>query len=103
MIIDQKKQLKTFVAAKVRESPANPSYSKICQILAEFDITWKDNFKNMMSTLPNKSALLTSLQSLVDARNDFAHGGNPTITISNVISYFQDSRTIIEIVDRIII
>lgn len=35
-------------------------------------------FKTKIDDEPSKANLLTSLQSLVDARNDFAHGGIPS-------------------------
>lgn len=46
---------------------------------------------------------MTALQSLVDARNDFAHGGNPSASIGDVIIYYQHSRTVIEKMDLNII
>ena len=56
----------------------------------------------VMDAEPNKANLLTSLQSLVDARNDFAHGGNPNATISDVLTYFTHARRIMEIMDDVI-
>ena len=63
---------------------------------------WKNAFKTSVNINSDSSALHTSLQSLVDARNDFAHGGNPTVTITDIINYFADSRKVIEILDSII-
>jgi hypothetical protein len=48
---------------------------------------------------PNKPAPMTSLQSLVDARNDFSHGGSPTTSIGDVITYYLQSRSVIEMLD----
>ena len=45
---------------------------------------------------------MTSLQSLVDARNDFAHGGHPSTSISDLITYFTDSKEVIEVLDQIV-
>ncbi len=46
--------------------------------------------------------IFTSLQSLVDARNDFSHGGNPTISLADVVSYYAHAKRIIEIMDAVV-
>jgi len=97
-----KKQIKRFLSRRVREGSANPSFDNICKFLHDFDEDWKKNFKSLLDIEPNKSNLLTSLQSLVDARNDFAHGGNPTASISDVLIYFSHARRIIEIMDNVV-
>lgn len=97
-----KKQVKQFLARKVRDSSANPSFSTLCRFLGDFDEQWKAAFKATLDQLPNKSQLIDSLQSLVDARNDFAHGGNPSASIGDVSRYFTDSRRVIEVMDQVI-
>lgn len=97
-----KKQVKTFLTNKVRESSSNPSYSNICGILADFDDDWKSDFKEQIKNNPNFTRLQTSLKSLVDARNDFAHGGNPSVSFFDVVNYYKDSRKIIETLDDIV-
>ena len=42
----------------------------------------------------------TSLNSLVQLRNDFAHGLSPNTTINTIIRYFNDSRVIVTLVDE---
>ncbi len=64
---------------------------------------WKREFKRKLDGEPNKQALKDSLQSLVDARNDFAHGGNPSSGISDVVTYYENSRRIIELMDKVIV
>lgn len=97
-----KKQVKRFISRRVREGSANPSYDMICKFLHDFDSDWKKEFKKRINDEPNKTYLLTSLQSLVDARNDFAHGGNPSASISDIIDYFRHAKRIIEILDEIV-
>lgn len=98
-----KRQVKRFISKRIREGSANPSFDMICKFLGEFDEDWKTNFKNQLNLEPNKQNMKDSLQSLVDARNDFAHGGNPSASINDVISYYGNSRKIIEIMDQVII
>ncbi|MBO2690125.1 HEPN domain-containing protein [Shewanella algae] len=98
-----KRQVKRFISKRIREGSANPSFDMICRFLGEFDEDWKTNFKNQLNLEPNKQNMKDSLQSLVDARNDFAHGGNPSASINDVISYYGNSRKIIEIMDQVIV
>ena len=97
-----KPQVKNFLNKRVRENSANPSYNRIIQILAEFDGNWVTNFKIQMLALPNYNSITSSIQSLVDARNDFAHGGNPTITFTDIKNYFDESKQLIITLDNVI-
>jgi len=97
-----KRQVKRFISKRIREGSANPSFDMICKFLSQFDEDWKNTFKSKLNLEPNKQALTNSLQSLVDARNDFAHGGNPGASINDVITYFVNSRRIIEIMDEVV-
>jgi hypothetical protein len=97
-----KKQVKRFLHRKIRSGSANPSFANMCKFLLDFDEQWKKDFKEQLDLDPNKTSLLTSLQSLVDARNDFAHGGSPSVTITDVLRYFEDARRILEKLDNII-
>lgn len=94
-----KKQVKRFLGQRVRESSMNPSYANICKLLKDFDEDWHSEFKACINSAPNKSVLMTSLTSLVDARNDFAHGGNPSSSIGDVTTYFRNCRAVIEALD----
>ncbi|WP_157600183.1 HEPN domain-containing protein [Saccharospirillum impatiens] len=97
-----KKQIKNFLTQKVRNSSSNPSYSNMCNLLKDFDGTWKDGFKAAIDAHPQSGSLKTSLQSLVDARNEFAHGGSPKISIGDVSKYYSDARKVIECLDRVV-
>lgn len=94
-----KKQLKRFLELRVRDSSMNPSYSNMIRLLKDFDETWADTFKASLDASPDKAAFMLSLQSLVDARNDFSHGGNPSTTIGDVLTYFTHSRAVVEFLD----
>lgn len=98
-----KKQVKRYIATKVTRGSANPSHKNILDTLNQFDEDWKKNFKNNLKADADKALLLNSLQSLVDARNEFAHGGSPTVTINDVIVHFDHARRIVEHVDNIIV
>ena len=99
---DSKEQVKYFLDKRVRNSSANPSYERICNALADFDVSWNKAFKASVRGDPNRAQLLDSLQSLVDARNEFAHGGNPSASIGDVLTYFAHARQIVEKLDTVI-
>jgi len=95
-------QLKNFINKRIRDSSSNPSFSNICSTLKDFDEAWNEEFKNLVKSRPDGEALRTSLQSLVDGRNDFSHGGNPSLTIMDVLKYYQDSCVVIGILDSVV-
>lgn len=98
-----KKQVKRYIYMKVAKGSANPSQDNILNILNQFDEDWKNIYKANLKADPDKQQLLDSLQSLVDARNDFAHGGNPTLSISDVLTHFANAFKIIEHIDSAIL
>lgn len=97
-----KAQVKRFIHMKVRKGSANPSQENIMNTLNLFDEAWKKNFKSNLKSDPDRQKLLASLQSLVDARNEFAHGGSPTLSIADVLQHFDHARRIVEHVDTVI-
>lgn len=97
-----KKQLKQFINGKIRDSSINPRYDNICKTLRVFDEEWYKNFKDKINCHTDRTMILTSLESLNDARNEFAHGGNPTTTLKDTKNYFKQATKIIEILDNIV-
>ena len=99
----QSQQVKNFLQSKVRESSMNPNENNITQLLKSFDPQWSTDFCEKLKSIPDKERKKQSLRSLVEARNTFAHGGNPTTTIGQVKGYFCDSREIMAVVDEVIL
>ena len=97
-----KQQVKNFLHKRVRESSTNPSYKNIKKTLSDFDSKWEEEFEKQLKTLTNHRSIRSSLESLVAARNQFAHGGNPTITFSDVKLYFLESKHLITTLDNVI-
>lgn len=98
-----KTQVKRFIAKRIRDGSANPTMKNMCNLLNDIDENWNATFKAGIKAEPNSEQLRTSLQSLVDARNEFSHGGNPTVSISDVISYYTHAKRIIELMDGIVV
>lgn len=91
-----------YIFKKVKESSMNPNYNNMVSLLKSFDEEWSNKFKKQIKEKENVEMIKYSLESLNNSRNQFAHGGNPIISIDDVIKYFKDSIEIIEIYDNII-
>ncbi|MDC7772229.1 HEPN domain-containing protein [Priestia megaterium] len=96
-------RVKNFAEKEIRDSSKNPSYSNICTLLKKIDNVWNEQFKrNINVEKARDSSLLTSLESLNEARNSFAHGKTTTVSMDGVILYFNKASKIIEILDSIV-
>lgn len=95
-------QAKNYIETTFTNSSMNPSKENICKSLKRFDENWNTEFKQKLDLVPNKSQIDSSLKSLNDARNEFAHGGYPRVSFSSVKTYFNDSKKIIEIIDDVV-
>lgn len=98
-----KKQIKRFINKRFIRGSANPSHENIVKFLDQFDEDWKKAFQANLKVDPEKSHMLSSLDSLVAARNEFAHGGNPTISMSDVIRHFDYARKVVEHIDGVVV
>lgn len=94
-------QVKNFIKKKIRDSSSNPKLGVIENMLVEFDDRWRAKFDELLA-LEDKPQLKGSLTELVNARNEFAHGGNPNVSIDDTISYFQDGIKVLEILDAVV-
>jgi RiboL-PSP-HEPN len=93
-------QIKKFIDISFRESSINPSLDNIHKSLKKFDEQWNNNFKAFLDADTNISRIKSSINSLNNARNLFAHGGNPTVTFNDVKDYFEDAKKIIEYIEQ---
>lgn len=93
------RQVKHYLNRTVRESSRNPSFDNICKLIKTFDTAWHTEFKARLDARADKAAILDGLQSLVDARNDFAHGGMPNMTLGDVLDYYARVRKLIDDLD----
>ncbi len=96
-------QVHFFINKNIRESSANPKYDKICSILKTYDPVWCETFKNSVSADAKAGRIKTSLESLVEQRNAFAHGKNTTATIANIYDYYSDAVIILHYLDSAVV
>ena len=97
--IGQSSQVKKFIDLSFRESSINPNLDNIHTALKKFDLQWNVNFKTFLNADVDITKIKSSITSLNNARNQFAHGGNPTVTFSDVRDYFDDAKKIINYLD----
>lgn len=94
-------QIKNFINRKIRNSSNNPKMGIIENMLHEFDSRWGEKFNELLA-FEDRPQLKSSLTELVDARNEFAHGGNPDVNIKDTIKYFTDGKKILKILDTVV-
>lgn len=101
-VVGASQQNRNYIEKTFRESSANPNLNNITKSLSKFDSTWSSTFTAQLNTHSDSSRLKSSLTSLVQLRNNLAHGGNPTSSVDDVIDYFNDSCEIIKILDIVV-
>jgi hypothetical protein len=92
-------QARNFVRTKVRNASTNPRLDAIEKSLKEFDPRWNRRFKELVA-LANRHRLSGALETLVKARNRFAHGGESDISIDEIITHFRDGARVIAFLDK---
>lgn len=87
----------SFMSKKIKFSFQNPKYKKIKELLDDLSEKWGNYFKENIN---QKS--IDALESIVNQKNNIAHGVDSTITITDIEKYYKDSLIIIKITEKII-
>lgn len=87
-----------YLEKQIVESSWNPSCGKIQNILDTINPSWSQRFQALTNGTKEKS----DLKSLVNLRNDFAHGQAITATIENIEDYFNGSCIILDKLTKVI-
>lgn len=95
-------QVQNYVDNTIRNSSMNPSRENICKTLRRFDEEWNTNFKDKLNIHEHSSRIKSSIDSLNNARNSFAHGETPSSSFENIKNYFEDSVIILEMLDEVV-
>jgi hypothetical protein len=70
------------------------SREMIIGVLAEFDKGWANDFKNVQ--VPRQTDLQGAIDSIIENRNQIAHGEDSNITLTELESYFDKVVEVIE-------
>ena len=87
-----------YLEKQIIESSWNPSCGSIQKMLDIINPTWSSNFQTVVCNTKEKG----DLTSLVNLRNDFAHGQQITASISNIIDYFEGGCIILNKLESIV-
>lgn len=93
--------LKHYLQKRTINTSSNPSYENICQMLKSFNKEWGEKFKQLVKSQDETKEIRDALKMLVEARNSFAHGGNPTHTIHITVDNYTKCMRIIEWMDQV--
>lgn len=88
----------TYIEKMILDSSCNPNTGNMSNLLQNISSEWKEQFDALVKESGKKS----KINSLVQLRNDFAHGDNITVSIDTVISYFDAAKDILNILDTVV-
>lgn len=86
-----------YFSKNIKDSSSNPKFDNICYLLKQINTNWNSTFKNTATDIDKQC-----LNSLVDLRNQLAHGNSITSTIDNIITYFNSGCNILNVLDSIV-
>lgn len=95
--------LGTFIGYHLRDASMNAKYDNICHAIGRFDKSKLNLFKSKIQSLQNSNRILQSLSDLNSARNEFAHGNQPTLSFNDICNKFNDVVLILEELDLIMV
>lgn len=92
-------ELQSFVRSRISQTFRNPTHDKIRDVLRDFSTAYLNDYDKQVNTRAREA-----LNSLVTNKNWLAHGETEsmTVTMSDVNNYYQTSKDIIEIMERIL-
>ena len=93
-----KDETQKYLERIIVDSSANPSTGKIEGFIERFDSTRKNSFSTMLKGTKEKS----DLNSLVQLRNDIAHGRAISVSIGTVKDYFESGVHILNVLDSLL-
>lgn len=88
----------SYFSKNIKDSSSNPKTSKISSLLEQINPVWKDSFESQLKNSTDKG----HLNSLVELRNQLAHGNSITSSIDDVIRYFDGGCNVLNILDSIV-
>ena len=91
------KKAKGYLEKAIIDSSCNPNTGNMSNMLQNISSEWKTLFDQQVKQSGEKD----KLNSLVQLRNDFAHGDSISVSIDTVIKYFDSAVKILNILDNV--
>jgi hypothetical protein len=89
---------RSFIFKQIEITFRNPDHKNIKTLLNKFNKEW---IKNLNNIIEDKN--WESLNSIVNNKNNIAHGNSSSITFEDIKTYYNDSRIIIIELDQMIL
>ena len=93
-----KEEARQYLEKVILDSSCNPSAGNMSNILQNISSDWKTKFDDEVK----KGGIKDKINSLVQLRNDFAHGDNIRVSIDTVIQYYEAAQKVLKILDSIV-
>jgi len=91
------KEIATFIENTIDVTFRNPNYDNIIRILARFNKNW---VKQMNKKIKNEAK--ESINSIVNNKNNIAHGGYSNLTLLEIKKCHKNCKSIFEKLEKII-
>lgn len=95
LIINANDKTKMYLEKMIVDSSCNPNTGNMSNMLQNISSVWKESFDHLVKESGHKD----KLNSLVQLRNDFAHGESISASIDTIIKYFKSAVEILKILD----
>lgn len=93
-----KEETAFYIEKMILDSSCNPNIGNMSNILQNISVDFKKKFDDKVKQSGKKD----KINSLVQLRNDFAHGESITVSIETVITYFEAAKDIILILNEVV-
>lgn len=97
LIVGANEKAKGYFEKAIIDSSCNPNTGNMSNMLQNISSEWKRVFDQQVKESGEKD----KLNSLVQLRNDFAHGDSIAVSIDTVIKYFDSAVNILKILDKV--
>ena len=87
--------LQRFVSSKTKYFP-NPKAKAIQELLGSFDPKWRQELQNFLADGSNEA-----VDSIVNLRNQIAHGISVGLSYHNICSYYQQAQSVVDQIGKI--
>lgn len=94
-------QLNNYIDLAIRQSPTNPYSDSIKKTLKKFDETWASQYGQLLNASSPRN--LSALKSLVEDRNQVAHGHQISTTFTDVLEFYCRARNVVGLLERVLI
>ena len=89
----------SYIEKMILDSSCNPSTRNMGNMLQKISPLLKNNFENRLKLIGKKD----KINSLVQLRNDFAHGDSIRVSIETVVTYFSAAVEVLNILDEVVL